>query len=422
VISLLFLATGLAAEIRTLTLRQSVEMAGKQNPDLLAARFDERKAQQAIREARDPFFPKLIVGSGLAYTNGFPLSIEGSAPSLVRADAIQTLFNRQRSYDVAKVREQARGSALSAEAKRDDAALKAAIAHLETERLRRGTEIAARQAESLEKAAEITRIRVREGEELELENKKMAARLAQAKHRARVLDAAAAIEEEALALILGFPAGDRARPAMEERTPAKPPATEEELAAAALENSKELKTLQSKMLAAGLDIKANQAARLPKIELVAQYGLFARFNNYDDFFRKFQRHNGQLGVSFQLPILPGSAVSARERRAEDESARLRLETNTARQRIALDARRKHRDLRNAESARDVAQLDLEAAREELAVVLARFGEGRALSRQVDETRFLENEKWLAFLDAHYAVEKRRVEVWQASGDLLAALR
>ncbi|MDX2180114.1 MAG: TolC family protein [Bryobacteraceae bacterium] len=421
-ISLLFLATGLAAEIHTLTLKQSVEIAGKQNPDLLAARFDERKAQQAIREARDPFFPKLIVGSGLAYTNGFPLSIEGSAPSLVRADAIQTLFNRQRSYDVAKVREQARGSALSAEAKRDDAALKAALAHLETERLRRGAEIAARQAESLEKAAEITRIRVREGEELELENKKMAARLAQVKHRARVLEAAATIEEEALALILGFPAGDLARPAMEERTPAKPPATEEELAAAALENSKELKTLQSKMLAAGLDIKANQAARLPKIELVAQYGLFARFNNYDDFFRKFQRHNGQLGVSFQLPILPGSAASARERQAEDESARLRLETNTARQRIALDARRKHRDLRNAESARDVAQLDLEAAREELAVVLARFGEGRALSRQVDETRFLENEKWLAFLDAQYAVEKRRVEVWQASGDLLAALR
>lgn len=417
-ITLLFLA----AEIHTLTLRQSVELAAKQNPDLVAARFDERKARQAIREARDPFFPKLIVGSGLAYTNGFPLSIEGSAPSVVRADAIQTLFNRQRSYDVAKVREQARGAEISVEAKRDDAVLKAATAHLETERLRRGSEIAARQAESLEKAAEITRIRVREGQELELENKKMAARLAQAKHRAGVLEAAAAIEEESLALLLGFPPGDRARPAMEERALPRLPATEEELAASALENSKELKTLQSKMLAAGLDIKANQAARLPKIELVAQYGLFARFNNYDDFFRKFQRHNGQLGVSFQLPILAGSAASARAQQAEDESARLRLEMNTARQRIALDARRTHRDLRNAESAREVAQLDLEAAREELAVILARFGEGRALSRQVDEARFLENEKWLAFLDAQYQVEKLRLQILRTAGDLTAALR
>ena len=36
--------------------------------------------------------------------------------------------------------------------------------------------------------------------------------------------------------------------------------------------------------------------RLPRADLVSQYGLFARFNNYDEFFRKFQRNNGQIGV------------------------------------------------------------------------------------------------------------------------------
>ena len=411
----------LAAEVHTLSLKQAVELATKQNPDVLLARFDEVKAQQAVREARDPFQPKLIVGSGLAYTNGFPLSIEGSAPSLVRADASQSLFNRQRSYEVAKVREQARGAGINTQARRDDAVLRTALQYLESDRLRRAAEVARRQTESIEKMAEITRIRVAEGRELELENKRTAARLAQARHRAKVLEGAAALEEETLAQLLGFPAGDQVRPIAEERPVLKVPDTEDEVARGALESSKDLRLLQSKMQAAGLDIKANQAARLPRIDLVAQYGLFARFNNYDDFFRRFQRHNGQIGVSFQLPILPGSAAPARAEQASAESARLRLEMATARSRVSLTARRTFQDLKNAESLREVAHLDLEAAREQLTVSMAQYEEGRAALKLVEDARILENERWMAYLDAQFAVEKLRLSVLKETGELLAAL-
>lgn len=411
----------LAAEVHTLSLKQAVDLALKQNPDLLLARFDEVKAQQAIREARDPFHPKLIVGSGLAYTNGFPLSIEGSAPSLIRADATQSLFNRQRSYEVAKVREQARGAGISTQARRDDAALRTALQYLEADRLRRAAEVARRQTESIEKMAEITRIRVAEGRELELENKRTAARLAQARHRARVLEGAAGMEEEALALLLGFPSGDQVRPIAEERPVLKVPESEDEVTRGALEASKDLRLLQSKMQAAGLDVKANQAARLPRIDLVAQYGLFARFNNYDDFFRRFQRHNGQIGVSFQMPILPGSAAPARAEQAATESARLRLEMAAARSRVSMTARRAFQDLKNAESLREVARLDLEVAREQLAVSMAQYEEGRAALKLVEDARILENERWMAFLDAQFSVEKLRLTVLKDTGDLLAAL-
>jgi outer membrane protein len=414
-------AAMLAAEVHTLSLKQAVDLALKQNPDLLLARFDEAKAQQAIREARDPFHPKLIVGSGLAYTNGFPLSIEGSAPSLIRADATQSLFNRQRSYEVAKVREQARGAGISTQARRDDAALRTALQYLEADRLRRAAEVARRQTESIEKMAEITRIRVAEGRELELENKRTAARLAQARHRARVLEGAAGIEEEVLGQLLGFPSGDQVRPIAEERPVLKVPDSEDEVARGALEASKDLRVLQSKMQAAGLDVKANQAARLPRIDLVAQYGLFARFNNYDEFFRRFQRHNGQIGVSFQLPILPGSAAPARAEQAATESARLRLEMAAARSRVSLTARRAYQDLKNAESLREVARLDLEVAREQLAVSMAQYEEGRAALKLVEDARILENERWMAFLDAQFSVEKLRLTVLKDTGDLLAAL-
>src|SRR5437763_7621528 len=122
-----FLAVCLAhAEVHTMTLRQAVEQAVKQNADVALARLDEEKAHAAIREARGPFMPRLVVGSGLAYSNGFPMSIEGSAPSVVQANAQQFLFNRPQNYRVAQAREDARGAAFGVTNKREEVAYRTA--------------------------------------------------------------------------------------------------------------------------------------------------------------------------------------------------------------------------------------------------------------------------------------------------------
>src|SRR5208283_3868019 len=132
-IALAVLACAVAAhaEVVTLTLRQAVELAGKQNPDLALARLDELKARLGIRTARGPFLPKVVVGSGLAYTNGFPTSIEGSAPSVIQAQAQQFLFNRQQTLQVAQAKEDARGAAIATQSKRDEAAYRIVALYLD---------------------------------------------------------------------------------------------------------------------------------------------------------------------------------------------------------------------------------------------------------------------------------------------------
>ncbi len=71
-----------SAEVRPLTLRQTLELAARQNPDVTLARLDEQRAEQGIKVAVDPFRPKIYGGSGVAATYGYPNSIDGSAPSL----------------------------------------------------------------------------------------------------------------------------------------------------------------------------------------------------------------------------------------------------------------------------------------------------------------------------------------------------
>src|SRR5512141_2954296 len=101
-----------AAQVRTITLREAVDLALKQNPEIALARLEETKAAEAIRVARDPFAPKIAAGSGLAYSSGIPMSIEGATPSIIQAQASQFIFNRPQTNLVAQARETARGAAI----------------------------------------------------------------------------------------------------------------------------------------------------------------------------------------------------------------------------------------------------------------------------------------------------------------------
>jgi hypothetical protein len=53
--------------------------------------------------------------------------------------------------------------------------------------------------------------------------------------------------------------------------------------------------------------------------------------------------------------------------------------------------------------------------------LAQMQEGRLTLRQVEEARILESDKWIAFYDAQYALEKARWGVLRLTGGLTGAL-
>ncbi len=140
--------------------------------------------------------------------------------------------------------------------------------------------------------------------------------------------------ESNLAAALGFGPGDLARPAAEERAPLAVPVSEEASIEKALEGSNELKRLQSNIQAKMLEIKSYHAERLPKVNLVAQYSLFAKYN-YQDYFSKFQRNNAQVGASIEIPLIVGRTASAQSAQSEADIAKLRIEVNRTRTRITV---------------------------------------------------------------------------------------
>jgi outer membrane protein TolC len=127
-------------------------------------------------------------------------------------------------------------------------------------------------------------------------------------------------------------------------------------------------------------------------------------------------------MSFQIPLFTGQGTSARAAQAQIQIARLKAEAGAVRSQVALNARRYFQQLRLAESAREVARMDLDVTRERLGVALAQLEEGRTMLRQVEELRSAEMEKWLAFYDAQDAVERARLELLNQTGTIMAALK
>jgi outer membrane protein TolC len=370
---LLGIALSARAETYTLTLKQAVDRALAQNPEIVMARMDELKATLGIRYAASPFIPRVDVGSGAAYTNGFPLSIDGSAPAVVQARANQFLYNKPQRYAIEQAKESARGAGFASGEKADEIAFRVASLYIDLDR-------AARLAVT--------------GQEANVN-------LLRSRQRLLALESERDYAGHNLAATLGYSAGDVVQPAAEDRAAPKIPETEAAALQTALNASKELKRLDSNFTAKDLEIKGDK---------------------YAQYYNKFKRDNEEIGASVQVPIFTGTGVHALVGQAESDQQHLRAEMQAARNRILLDIHQSYLDIRKADVARELAQADLDLARSQLSIVLAQLNEGRASLRQVEEARFNEGEKWIAFYDAQFASERARWNVLRQTGDLRASLQ
>ncbi len=416
------LALSAAAEVRTLTLRGALDIAMQQNPDVVLARLDQQHARAQVTIMKDPFVPKVFAGSGAAYTNGFPMSIDGSAPALLQAKTQMALFDRPQSVRAAQANESARGAEIDISLRQDEVAYRVAALFFDADEASRSLTAVELQLQSLTRVRELTAVRVSEGRELSIESSKADLKVLQAQQRHAELADSIADTETSLAQVLGFNPGDRVQPAQEDRRLTGQIDSEEVAIQQALDSNREIRRLESNLQAKNLEAKSYQAERYPKANLVAQYSLLSRFNNYDKFFPRFQRNNAELGMSFEVPILTGRSSAAYVVQAQADIDKIRTQIGQTRNRITADLQHAYRDIQRTETAQKLARADLDLAREQLSLDLTRYDEGQVTMAQVEASRAAEQEKWIVYYDTQHALEVARLTVLRQTGTLLAALR
>ena len=411
-----------SAETRTLTLRQALDLALQQNPDMVIARLDQQRARDQVTINKDPFSPKVFAGSGLAWTYGFPTSIDGSAPSIVQARTNMALYDKPQSYLVAQANETLRGVGISLNQRQAEVIYRVASLFVDAENAARGLDAAKQEDDNLTRARQLTQTKVDEGQALAIESRKSDIAEKQAAHRVVTFSRDLSTAERSLGMALGLAPGDQVHAAQEQFPALEPPVSEDQAIAAALDNSPEVKRLESDLQAKALELKSYHAYRLPKADLVAQYSLLAKFNNFQEFFNHFQRNNVELGASFSIPVLAGRSAKAYSSQAEEDAAKIRTEIARTRRRIRDDIENAFDDLRVAEDARKLALEDLSVTRESTNLDLSRLSEGQILPVQVEQDRAEEQEKWRAYYDAQAAAQHASLNVLRLTGTLEEALK
>src|SRR6202158_4426189 len=91
ILTVVLLPASLLAE--PVSLKRVVELALTHATGAAIAAADEKRASAGYQELRNNYIPQLATGAGLGYSFGFPLALEGSAPSLFNITAQSALLN-----------------------------------------------------------------------------------------------------------------------------------------------------------------------------------------------------------------------------------------------------------------------------------------------------------------------------------------
>jgi outer membrane protein TolC len=191
---------------------------------------------------------------------------------------------------------------------------------------------------------------------------------------------------------------------------------DEDLQARAVATSPAVKLADQKAIAEAFRAKAEHKRVYPSVDFVAQYALFGRYNNYEDYFRTFQRHNASVGVAIKFPFL-NFAQRGRAQAADAEARKARDQAQGVKEQVSTEALRLQRSVRRLSAARDVAKLEYQLARSDVDAVRAKVEAGTASLRDEQAARVAENERYAAFLNATFELDRAQMQLLRATGDL-----
>jgi outer membrane protein TolC len=408
-------STAFGQELQPLTLKQAVTLALDNSSELALAKARHAVADQEGGQARAPFRPSLFTGSGAAYTNGFPMTPGGAPPSVFNLSYVQTLFNPPLRGQARAAEQRLEVERLGLEGTRDAVILRTALAFLDLVQVRHALEVQRRARDAVQRIQDITRTRVTEGRELPIENVRAELSAARAEERIVALEG----REDALVTELRRLTGLRSDLPLQIVPDTLPPQPEEptaDLVGLAVANNTELQQADYERRARADRLKGERGGYWPSIDLVSEYATLSRINNYDEFFRKFQRHNLNAGIQARWSIFSGQTTSA-VRLAQAELQLGEVELRRKREEVELAVRRGSQRARELKSVRDVAGLELRLAQENLRILQERFQVDRTNLRDVESGRLEESDKWVAFLQADYESQQARLELLKTTGQL-----
>jgi len=426
-VAIVLLPASLLAE--PVPLRRVVELALSHATSAGIAAADEQRAAAGYRELRDSYIPQLSTGAGLGYSHGFPLSLEGSAPSLFTVNAQSALLNPSLREFLKAARVDTTVASLKTKDQRNQVIQDAALSYAELAKWeQRLAKLQDTQAETNKMEAAVAE-RVKEGVDSEVEGTK--ARLSAARVRLRIAEAqgAADVLREHLSKLTGLLAANiQTDP---DSIPA-PPAPDD-APKAATDSSPGVQAAVEHARAQYLRAQGEHKALWPSVDFAAQYALLSKFNNFENYYipskpctvggvsvlcvtNTFQQNNATVGVSIRFPLF-NSSQRARAQTADADALKASKQAEAAKNQVSEETLRLQRSVAQLQAARDVAELEAEIAQMKLTAVQTKIDAGTANLHDLDDARSQVSERYIVLQDVTFELQRAELGLLRSTGEL-----
>src|SRR5689334_7265443 len=287
---------------KPLAFRTAIELALKNSATSGLSQADLQRARSVVRQTKDVFLPQMVLGSGLGGSYGFPLSLEGAAPSIFNVNFQGALFNLAQRNNVKAAKSETEATAAQNADRRNDVIMETAMDYVQLDLLDSSLTIQKEQQQAAQKFQDIVAQRIEAGLDSQVENTR--AKLAGARTRLDIAQTQAAADQLRLRLsqLTGLPV--TAIQTSTETIPEMPAVAQgQDLPGEALKNSPAVRMADAAAQAKEFRARGERKQLYPAIDYVGQYAVLARFNNYDQFCQKFQGNNVTGGVAIRFPVL-----------------------------------------------------------------------------------------------------------------------
>jgi len=409
------LIPGMRASADPLPLERAIRLALAHSTTSTIAEADVQRSIANYRELRNNRIPQLAVGSGLGWSYGFPLTIEGSAPSLFTVAAQSSVFNPAQRQYMGAAKADIHAAEFQNKDRRNAVIQDVALSYAELAKWEAWLARLQQDESQAQQMEQAVGKRVEEGVDSALDLKK--ARLVTARvrlHRAEASGSADVLRRH-LSDLTGLPVSSIELDP--ESIPALPPVrAEDDLPEKAVASSPAVKFSEQHALAEAMRASAEHRALLPSFDFAAQYARLSTFNNYSLFYRRFQPDNATIGVSIRFPLFNASQ-RARADAADSEALKAKKQAEATRNQVSEETLKLERAAEQLAAARDVAQLEYQLAQSSLEAAQTRIEAKTGTLHELADARVQANERYLLYQDAEFEYQRARMNLLRATGDL-----
>lgn len=412
-VCVLFFGSSVSSLAEQLPLKRAVELALSHGS--AATDSDEQRAFASYHEVRNQYIPQLVVGSGLGKSWGFPLSLEGSAPSILNVNSQSAIYNPALREFVRGAKSDWQAGMYQTKDQREQVIQDTVLTYAELNHWEQTLAHLEQEQADAAKMETVVNQRVEAG--VDSPAMKNQARLVAARTRLRAAEAHGSIDilRNRLSQLTGIPA-DKID-TVTDSIPTLPEIKQEvDLAAKAIQSSPMVLQAENHALAESFRAKGEHRSLWPSIDFAAQYALLAQYNNYADFYKSFQRHNATVGVSIRFPFFNPSQ-HARAEAADATALHAKADAKTAKDRVSDQTLKMQRSVEQLAAAQEVANLEYQISQSNLEALQVRVDAGTANVHDMDDARTQANERYHAFQSADFELQRAKIGLLRVTGEL-----